>query len=389
MVAPNTTTQRRKVVIPTGYYLPAYLGGGPIQTLKALIEESPEGFDTRVICANHDLGESDPLVDRPNEWHPVGRAEVRYVGGGWKDLLAAFRSTSDADLIYLNSLFDPSYSILPLLLRTGRWWKSAYVLIAPRGELYPGALAQKATKKRIFLKAFRTLGLTNRVTWHASTKDEAVQIREHFGDNQRIVIRENETPLPREATQRGARPDGPLRVFFASRLHPKKGLDILMEALAGVTQPVEVQIVGAFADEEYERRIMDLVGQLPSNVTVHFSGGLPREEVLAKAREADLMAFPTTGENFGHVIAEALSEACPVMCSEHTPWVETLRGGGGAVITPNTPEAWTEALEEYAQRGPEAWSEAIDDAARAYGAWRNEPKGQHVFEMVELAGATA
>lgn len=62
LTSETATRQRYKVVIPTDFYVPAFLGGGPIQTLKALIEESPAHFDTRVICANHDLGESEPLL---------------------------------------------------------------------------------------------------------------------------------------------------------------------------------------------------------------------------------------------------------------------------------------------------------------------------------------
>lgn len=374
---------RYRVVIPTAFYMPAYLGGGPIQTLKALIEESPEGFDTKVICSNSDLGKTEPLVDRPNQWHRVGRAQVKYVQGGVKSLLDVFRSTSDVDIIYLNSLFNPLYSLLPLALHTFGWWKGSEVLVAPRGELYPGALKQKGRKKQIFLQVFKMLRIPKKVIWHASTEDEADQIRMVFGPNSRVAVRENETSLPREASQRTERPAGPLRVIFASRLHRKKGLDILLEALAGVAEPVEVQIVGAFADDEYERCCHALVQELPDNISVHFCGGLPREQVLAKMQHADLMAFPTIGENFGHVIAEALSESCPVMCSEHTPWTETLTSGGGVAVSPNTAQAWTTALNDYASRGSMSWSATAHAAGRAYNAWRNAPKGQHVFELVK------
>lgn len=377
------TQQRHKVVIPTDFYVPAFLGGGPIQTLKALIEESPTHFDTQVICANHDLGQSEPLTDRPNEWRQVDRARVRYVQGGLKALLDAFRSASDADLVYLNSLFSPQYSVLPLMLRSFGRWRDAEVLIAPRGELYPGALAQKPRKKQLFLRAFRALGLHNKVMWHASTDDEAQQIRSLFGRRSRVLVRENETSLPKVAHQRTGRGEGPLRAIFASRLHPKKGLHILLEALADVTEPMQLQVVGAFADAEYELRCRAIIRALPDHVSVEFTGSATREVVLQRMHGADLMTFPTTGENFGHVIAEALSESCPVICSDHTPWSETLISGGGGVVSPNTPEAWTTAINDFAAAGPEAWREAAERAGESYRDWRNEPKGQHVFELVQ------
>lgn len=381
----NAAKDRCKVVIPTDFYVPAFLGGGPIQTLKALIEESPEQFDAWVICANHDLGESTPLVDRPNEWLPVGRARVRYVQGGLRALLSAFRAVSDADVVYLNSLFSPQYSVLPLVIRSFGWRRDTEVLIAPRGELYPGALAQKPRKKKVFLRVFRALGLHDKVLWHASTEDEAEQIRSLFGRRCRVLVRENETSLPRQARRRGARTDGGLRLIFASRLHPKKGLHILLEALAHVSEMVQLQVVGAFADEGYEQLCRSLVRELPDHVSVDFTGGAAREAVLQRMHEADLMTFPTTGENFGHVIAEALSESCPVLCSDHTPWSEILSAGGGDVVSPNTPEAWAASIDRFAAGGPAAWQAAAEQAGESYRVWRNEPKGRHVFELVRSA----
>lgn len=380
---PTTTTDDRiTVLIPTDFYVPAFLGGGPIQTLKALIEESPPQYDTWVVCTNHDLGESAPLVEQPNEWLPVDRANVRYVQGGLRSLLGAFRAAADVDVIYLNSLFSPRYSLLPLILRSLGRWRGADVLIAPRGELYPGALAQKPRKKRVFLRVFRALGLHVRTMWHASTEDEARQIRSLFGEQTRVLVRENETSLPRKARTRAPRSAGPLRAVFASRLHPKKGLHILLAALAEVTEPVQLQVVGAFADGEYEEHCRSLARDLPAHVSVDFAGAAARDVVLERMHDADLMTFPTTGENFGHVIAEALSESCPVMCSDHTPWSAALSSGGGGVVSPNTPEAWAAAIDEFSAAGADAWEAAAVRAGESYRTWRNEPKGRHIFELV-------
>ena len=98
--------------------------------------------------------------------------------------------------------------------------------------------------------------------------------------------------------------------------------------------------------------------------------------------EADLMVLPTASENFGHVIAEALSGSCPVMCSQYTPWGQTLDDGGGVIVAPNTVEAWSEALNDYLSQGPGAWRSAAAAAGQAYDVWRNTPKGSHVFELV-------
>ena len=47
---------------------------------------------------------------------------------------------------------------------------------------------------------------------------------------------------------------------------------------------------------------------------------------------ADIFLFPTRGENFGHVVAEALSVGCPVLTTPTTIWTDLLTSGGGSVF---------------------------------------------------------
>lgn len=370
-----------RVLVATEFYDPAFRGGGPIQTLKALIAAAPAEFYVNVICANHDLGDTAPLVDRPNEWLPMDRSRVCYVVPGLRSLVTAYRSAADVDIVYLNSLFNPRYSILPIILNRFGLWRNATILLAPRGELSPGALALKQNKKRVFLRTFKTFGISRRILWHASTEEEANHVLSVFGKGCQIVVRENETSLPLRACSRPQRVDGEARVLFASRLVPKKGLHTLLDAFADVTAPVRLDIVGSFEDSAYESRCRTAAERLPSSVSVTFHGALPRDHVLLRMREADIMAFPTAGENFGHVIAEALSESCPVMCSTHTPWTERLSSGGGSVVLSNTPKAWASALNDYLASGPAAWGDASQRAGQSFDKWRSADKGRHVFEL--------
>ncbi|MEA5121844.1 MAG: glycosyltransferase [Propionibacterium sp.] len=285
------------------------------------------------------------------------------------------------NVVYLNSLFNPKYSILPQLMTRLGLWRKATLLVAPRGELDPGALRLKLHKKRLFLKLYRKLGLSNSVLWHASTEEEADHIRAVFGVESQIVVRENETSLPLEAHRRAARAPGIPRLLFASRLSPKKGLLTLLEALAMVSTPTQVEIIGEFDDDKYEARCRDAAQRLPEIISVDFLGALNRERVLLHMRKADVMALPTAGENFGHVIAEAMSESCPVMCSAHTPWTARLSSGGGAVVSPDTPEAWATALREFLAKDPRALHRSSEKVGAVYDTWRNEEKGIHVFQL--------
>ena len=86
----------------------------------------------------------------------------------------------DPDVVYLNSLFDVRFSGIPLMyLRIAR--TGVPVLLAPRGELSPGALRLKRPRKRAFLLIFRLLRLHRYVEWQASSDLEGSHIRERFG----------------------------------------------------------------------------------------------------------------------------------------------------------------------------------------------------------------
>lgn len=369
------------------YFEPAFRGGGPIQTLVALLRAKPEAVRAIVIAGNQDLGSTESVVPEPDVWVQREVSRVRYCSPGLRPLFAALRSSRSAapTLIYLNSFFDVRYSLIPQIARLFGVWKGAIVVLAPRGELYAGALQMKAAKKRAYLAAYRAAGLHRHVIWHASTVDEEESIRAIFGGKARIETRENETSLPLSSVSRVTRAPGPLRLVFASRAAAKKGLLTLLLGLQGVTRDVELEVIGAFEDDQYELACEAALTRLPRNVRVSLLGPLPREDLIQRLRVADAMALPTLGENFGHVIAEALSVGSPVICSAETPWTARLEAGAGIVVDPNSPDAWRDAIDSFAGEGEASWEERARRASSAYDEWRNESKGSHIFERALAA----
>ena len=63
-----------------------------------------------------------------------------------------------------------------------------------------------------------------------------------------------------------------------------------------------------------------LIGNMPANVTVNYAGEIHPDQVESTLRTFDLFLFPTHGENYGHVIREALSAGVPALLSDRTPW---------------------------------------------------------------------
>jgi glycosyltransferase involved in cell wall biosynthesis len=119
-------------------------------------------------------------------------------------------------------------------------------------------------------------------------------------------------------------------LLFLSRIHPKKGLDLLLQALARTPapHPVRLVIVGD-GDPSY-------VAQLQAWAQTHATG-LPRIDwigpVWGEARwryfqGADLFCLPTHSENFGLVVLEAWQTGTPVLTTPGTPWAADLAGRG-------------------------------------------------------------
>ena len=107
-----------------------------------------------------------------------------------------------------------------------------------------------------------------------------------------------------------------------SRLHPKKGLLNLIEALA-ISLPDSWEVIIAGPDEENHRHEVECAvrrTQLTNKVT--FLGPVDDGKKWAIYQSADLFVLPSFSENFGIVVAEALASGVPVITTIGTPWQE-------------------------------------------------------------------
>lgn len=372
------TRVRLRVLVSAPLFPPAFRGGGPIRTLAALVDTAPDDVQVAVVCGDRDLGGDERLPVPRRAWLPQGRARIHYVDRRRPDaVLRALASAPPPDLVYVNGLFDPVFSILV------RGWARARrlpVLLAPRGELAPAALALRAGRKRAFLRLAAAARLDEGVVWHASTEREARDVRAVMGDEATVVVREDDHALPQRAMRSHA-DDGPLRLAFVSRLVPNKGLGVLLAALARVDEPWTLDVHGIAEDAEHAARCRALAAAPPLAGRVRMHGALEPHAVRDAFAGHDLFAFPTAFENFGHVIAEALSVGCPVLAADTTPWTSRLAAGAGDVVGGLDPDAWAERIAAWARLGAAERTRRRALAADAFDAWRDEA-APHVLAIL-------
>ena len=372
------------VLAPT--FPPAYLGGGPIRTLEALISQTPQDFRIFVLTSDRDLGGGPPLPVRPNCWVEGDRAFTYYMSTQRVSKLIrgyfALRRVRP-EVLYINSFFDWAFSIFPQLLCRALFVNPPTLLLAPRGEFNEGALAIRSRKKALFIAIYKLLRLNRRIVWHASTELEASDVRRLWGADAEIIVHEDETSLPTRAIAPPPGGSRRLEAIFLSRIVPKKGLLLALQALESTTAEVSFDIYGAEEDVRYADQCRRAASAVPANVSVRFMGSVLPKDVRSCFNGYDVFIFPTAGENFGHVVAEALSASCPVICSAMTPWTDLLDSGAGRVVRSLNVDEWRVAIESHANLGVAERCAMRQAAGESYEQWRSAPKGQHIFVLLQ------
>lgn len=341
-----------KVLCVCDYFLPGFKAGGPIRTLKNMPALLGDAVAFSYLTRDRDLGSTEPYEKiTPDAWasYPHGRVFYATEALFGAPALSKALVTADTDILYLNSFFGPRSSVAIVI----RNWIRPFgkpILLAPRGEFSPGALALKRGKKRLYLVLARAVGLYRNLWWHASTDSERQDILRAFPDAAlRIFTAEDPVDMSTDATvTHEQKTAGLARLVFVSRISPMKNLDGLLHILAGVTCRVMLHIHGPIEDEPYWQRCQAMIHGLPSNVTVEYRGALHPDDVSRAFSEADLFVFPTHGENFGHVIFEAIRAGTPVVVSDQTPWQPDTTGAVTRLPL-DAVEAWRAQIEMVAQ----------------------------------------
>ena len=376
------------VAILAPLFPPAFRGGGPIRTLEAMVNSAPPKFRISVLTGDRDLFAAVRLPVISNSWTRWGASAIYYtsVDRPIKLLQGFVRLRGEGPgVLYINSFFEPKLSILPQLLWRIGFWGKAQRLVAPRGEFGSGAFRRRTKKKKLFIVLYRAIGLHRNLIWHASSGLEANDIRALWGNNARVIIHEDDTSLPELPSEVPApiRDAHGLRAVFLGRIVGHKGLLILLRALINVTEPLTLDVYGPEEDVEYVDQCKEIVENLPVPIRVRFQGILTPNAVRKTLSSYDVLMMPTAGENFAHVIAEALSVSCPVVSSPYTPWSQSLQQGGGVVVAGLDVADWSEAVMDYALLDPRERHRRRVAAGVAYTEWKQRTHGPHLFEVLE------
>ncbi|MCA9300139.1 MAG: glycosyltransferase, partial [Phycisphaerales bacterium] len=236
-------------------------------------------------------------------------------------------------------------------------------VIRPAGMLDPWCLAQKAWKKRLALALGYRSMLDHASFIHALNEDEK-RLIEPLGFRCPVRVISNGifasevADLPMAGTFRAAHDLGPF-VLFLSRLHFKKGLDLLAEAWAQVETDHVLVVAGP--DEGAQADFEARVDRLGIRDRVRMVGPLYGRDKFAALVDATCFCLPSRQEGFSLAITEALATGTPCVITEGCHFPEVQEAGAG-VVCPLDAGAVGAALSEVLADA--TWRASMGEAAR-------------------------
>jgi glycosyltransferase involved in cell wall biosynthesis len=165
---------------------------------------------------------------------------------------------------------------------------------------------------------------------HATAEEEAANLR-RLGLRQPIAVIPNAVELPTadELSADSSRSKSTRTALFLSRVHPKKGLLNLIKAWHSL-RPTNWELIIAGPEERGHRHEIErTIQRFGLEASIRFTGPAYGRDKAELFKRADLFILPTFSENFGIVIAEALSWGLPVITTKGTPWRMLEREGCG------------------------------------------------------------
>ena len=216
-------------------------------------------------------------------------------------------------------------------------------IVRPLGTLDPWSLRQKRARKMLFWRLGVSRMLKGAAAIHYTALPERQLAEQSLGLKRGVVI-----PLGVEldSSDDGERVKGssineslqgqPF-VLVMSRLHQKKGLELLLHAFAPLVKKREFAgwrlALAGDGDPGYVESLRRLVRELDCEGDVIFTGWLEGAQKKALLQGAALLALPSYQENFGLCVIEALSYGVPVLVSSHVNLAPEIEAAGAGWVT--------------------------------------------------------
>lgn len=304
--------------------------GGPARSSTHLINalQNIEGLDEVNLFT---LRTEDPISLEPSIKEKGKYYFFSYSSFGYSKELKNHLFRIKPDVFHGHGIWDLTIHQMASFARKNR---IPYV-VSVRGMLEPWSMQQSKLKKKIALLLYQKRDLSSANCLHATAESELASIRELGYTNPVAVIPNGieieSFPIRKSLYKKKAK----RTILFLSRIHHKKGIEILIEAWSRLSDNIKndwkVEIVGNGSPDYIDTLRRLIVSKGLQEEIMILGPKFGREKVIAY-QQADLFVLPTYSENFGVVIAEALACGIPVITTKGAPWKDLEEYNAGEWI---------------------------------------------------------
>ena len=302
--------------------------GGPVTVAEQMVKELNRlGIDASLFPE-----------DDNNSRHP-------YSINTWTTLLQAVTMN---DIIHIHGLWNFSATLAAYAARR----RGIPYVITPHGMLAKWALQRSYLKKMVYSILFERRNLRKAAIIHLLNNEELAEAQEFESDCKTLVLPNGVHPglfrsQPEHTAFLRQHPECTDRVvaLFLGRLHPKKGLDLLLPAFAHTLQQVpKLHLMIAGPDQGgYRQKLEAEVKRLNINERVTFTGMVQGETKKKLLAAADFFILTSYQEGDSMAVKEAMAAGLPVIITTSCHFNEVEREGAGFVVSHN-PETISQAI---------------------------------------------
>ena len=305
--------------------------GGPSLSATQLMESLQQiGQDGMLVCPDH-------------QHAPSGFARITVECYPSLEKLLVSQVRDKIGALHIHGVWEWYLHKVSKLARQSR---IPYVF-SPHGMLEPWAMSHRRWKKRLAWWMYQRNDLKHSAMLLATAPSEAEQFS-RLGLSNKTVTLPNGIEFPSDIPGEGSeiRPKDSTSIrtaLFLSRIHPKKGLGMLVEAWAKVRpQGWQMRVVGPDAGG-HRQWVESQVNRYDLQKSWTFQDAVYGDDKANAFLSSDLFILPTFSENFGIAVAEALAYRLPVVTTKGAPWQGLIDHRCGWWVAPSV-EGITQAL---------------------------------------------
>ena len=344
-----------KILQITAAYKPAHIYGGPTMSVAKLCEVLTENKVEVEVLTTTANGKTELNVVK-NKVQKVDGVKVTY----FKRLTKDHTHFSPGLLKNLRYIILKNPKDKKLVIHIHAWWNlvsifscqiakwsNIPVILSPRGMLTNYTLGNRNSGFKSIIHAAMGEKLLTYCHIHATSEKEKQDVLQFIQPKSLVVI-PNIVELPKNNSKEFVElleDENLFKLIFLSRIEEKKGLELLFEAIAGLTIKWTLTIAGS-GEEEYVKSLKLKAESLKLNDKIHWVGQISNNDKFELLADHHLMVLTSYNENFANVVVESLSVGTPVLLSNQVGLADYIDKNDFGWITDLTSKTIHEDIEK-------------------------------------------